>query len=328
MEVSAQPGPSTSATEQPPVLKLVNRTWKILPDKGDDVFIRDPKLKEGQIGDLSKKSIAQLEEIIERQDRILNNKFLSSKLKDKGEKLKECREIVAEALQKAREQRKSESRKDIPTDVNALEWKSRRKNENKKEELDSDDDEDECEDKIDPLKLMAYHSSCVKKPARTQNGTIEEDEDPTDAIARELRQLELQDAEQEPQSCDFGDKRNQIFEEMRKRNGPVKDSFKPFRPIDNPQPIPGLVHHTARPSTATTKTIPQQEALKLEREFLVKEKERALSNARQQLGKIKTEKIGLPPPSSSLRYRDTNVDKHLLDSEDESDDSDNYSIEL
>ena len=56
-----------------------------------------------------------------------------------------------------------------------------------------------------------------------------EDEDPTDAIARELRQLELQDAQEESQACDFGNKRNQILEEMRKRNGPVKDSFKPFR---------------------------------------------------------------------------------------------------
>lgn len=46
--------------------------------------------------------------------------------------------------------------------------------------------------------------------------------------------------------------------------------------------------------------------------------ERALSDAREQLGKIKTEKIGLPPPSSSLKYRDTNMNKHLLDSEDES----------
>lgn len=50
------------------------------------------------------------------------------------------------------------------------EWKSRRKNENKQEELDSDDDEDEHEDRLDPLKLMAYHSSCVKKPAQAQNG--------------------------------------------------------------------------------------------------------------------------------------------------------------
>ncbi|KAK8376070.1 hypothetical protein O3P69_008651 [Scylla paramamosain] len=251
-------------------------------------------------------------------------RFLSSKLKDKGEKLKEHREIVVEALKKAREQSKSEFRKDIPADINALEWKSRRKNENNQEELDSDDDEDEREDKLDPLKLMAYHSSCVKKPAHTQNGTVEENEDPTNAIAQELRRLELQDAEQESQSYDFGDKRNQILEEMRKRNGPLKDSFKPFRPISNPQPIPGLVHHTARPSSGTTKSIPQHEALKLEREFLVKEKERALSNAREQLGKIKTEKIGLPPPSSSLKYRDTNVNKHLLDSDDESDNSDDF----
>lgn len=60
--------------EQPKVFKLVNRTWKTLPDKGEDVYIRDPKLKEGHLGDLTKKSIVQLQEILQRQDRILNNK--------------------------------------------------------------------------------------------------------------------------------------------------------------------------------------------------------------------------------------------------------------
>ncbi|KAG0716349.1 hypothetical protein GWK47_009902 [Chionoecetes opilio] len=201
-----------------------------------------------------------------------------------------------------------------------MEWKSRRKDK-KQQELDSDDDDDDAqEDRLDPLRLMAYHASCVKKPAQPQNGTREEAEDPTDAIAQELRQLELQDAEQEPgAACQFGERRSRMLEEMRKRNGPVRDSFKPFRPVANPQPIPGLVHHTAWPNTCTTIRMPQQEALDLEREFLIKEKERALSDTREQLGKMKTEKMGLPPPSSSLSYRDTNVDKHFLDSDDESD---------
>lgn len=59
-----------------------------------------------------------------------------------------------------------------------------------------------------------------------------EEEDPTDAIAQELMELEIQDAEQESSaSCEFGDRRDHMLEEMRKRNGPVKDSFKPFRYI-------------------------------------------------------------------------------------------------
>lgn len=60
----------------------------------------------------------------------------------------------------------------------------------------------------------------------------EEQEDPTSAIVQELRQLEIQDAVQESKSgasCEFGDRRNQMLEDMRKRNGPFKDSFKPFR---------------------------------------------------------------------------------------------------
>lgn len=47
-------------------------------------------------------------------------RFLSSKLKDKGEKLKECRKKVAEALEKALEQNKNEPRKEIPADINAI----------------------------------------------------------------------------------------------------------------------------------------------------------------------------------------------------------------
>ncbi|XP_050707308.1 uncharacterized protein LOC126992537 [Eriocheir sinensis] len=312
-------GPSA---EQPRVFKLVNRTWKTLPDKGDDVYIRDPKLKEGYLGDLSKKSIVQLQEILQRQDRILNNKFLASKLKDKGELLRECRRKVAEALEQALDLQKNGPRTDTPADINAMEWKSRRKTASKQEALDSDDDEaEELEDRLDPLKLMAYHSSCVKKPP--QNERRQDQEDPTSAIVQELKQLDLQDAAQESKSgtsCEFGDRRNQMLEDMRKRNGPVKDSFKPFRPIANPQPIPGVVHHATRMTTTTTQSIPDKEGLRLEREFLIKEKERALSDARQQLGRIKTDKIGLPSAASALRYRDTNINRHLLDS-DESDDS-------
>ena len=78
MDISSGQAGSSKGMEQqqqqPPVFKLVNRSWKTLPDKGEDVFINDPKLKEGYVGDLSKKNVIQLQEIIERQDRILNNK--------------------------------------------------------------------------------------------------------------------------------------------------------------------------------------------------------------------------------------------------------------
>ena len=57
-----------------PIYKLVNRKWIELPTDGDNVGINDPKLKIGYVGDLTQKSIIELEEMLFRQDKILANK--------------------------------------------------------------------------------------------------------------------------------------------------------------------------------------------------------------------------------------------------------------
>lgn len=60
--------------ESLPLFKKVGRRWKSLPAQGDDVTIKDPRLKQGYLGDLSKKSVIELEDALRRQDAILNNK--------------------------------------------------------------------------------------------------------------------------------------------------------------------------------------------------------------------------------------------------------------
>ncbi|XP_063609349.1 uncharacterized protein LOC134783414 [Penaeus indicus] len=151
--------------ESVPLLKKVGRRWKSLPAQGDDVTIKDPKLKQGYLGDLRKKSIIELEDALRRQDAILNNKTLLAKLPDKGERLRGRRREVAEALEEVRERERNLRTADLPVDVQALEWRGI--NGNISERItttrqphgdDSDDDEN-----LDPLELMAQHSSCIKK---------------------------------------------------------------------------------------------------------------------------------------------------------------------
>ena len=65
---------TTTSSIETPLYKLVNRKWKELPTKGSSVGIHDPRLKEGYVGDLTKKTIIELEEMLMRQDKILCNK--------------------------------------------------------------------------------------------------------------------------------------------------------------------------------------------------------------------------------------------------------------
>ncbi|KAK4300851.1 hypothetical protein Pmani_026971 [Petrolisthes manimaculis] len=175
-----------------PIYKLVNRKWKALPDQGEDVYIRDPKLKEGHLGNLSNKTVIELEEVLARQHRILNNKHLISKLKDRGESLQKRCEEVAQALEAARQRERTVINGERIPDINAMEWRGCVVKPREREELDSDDDDDGAnEEKLNPLKLMAYHASSVKKPAG--GGGRRDEEDPAEAVAKELQRLILCD---------------------------------------------------------------------------------------------------------------------------------------
>ncbi|XP_069170198.1 transmembrane and coiled-coil domain-containing protein 5B [Procambarus clarkii] len=327
-----------------PIYKYTNRHWRKLPATGDNMSINDPKLKQGYIGDLNKKTAIELEEILKRQDQTLNNKVVISKLKDKGQSLQKRRQEIANALEAAREREKNLEEAERLNDINLLEWNRGMTNtktepRKKKDILDSDDDVEEMDDKLDPLKLMAYHSSCIKKPI--QNVKRTEEEDPADAIARELRQLEIQDhaevlskaltnisiQEQKP-AVDFGSKRDHMLAVKHKKNGPVKDSFKPFRRCKNPLPVPGIEHHASGRQSSSSICIPQKEALKLEHDYIAKENERLLQDTREQLKTFKTENIGLPPSVSLGKYRDTNLSKHILDFEDDEEDELYYTADL
>nr|XP_053626996.1 uncharacterized protein LOC128684765 [Cherax quadricarinatus] len=195
----------------------------------------------------------------------------------------------------------------------------------KKVPLDSDDDDDD--DKLDPLKLMAYHYSCVKKPSHDVQQS--EEEDPADAIARELKHLDIQDTEREAQNKrkDFGSKRNDMLEKKYKRNGPVKDSFKPFNfhglhtfansqpPNSQPPNSQPPIHIQVSRHLRVPTTLPPTPATS---------SARLLQETREKLKTIKRETIGLPPASSLLQYRDAKQNKDFFDSDEEQDEEESY----
>ena len=96
------------------------------------------------------KSVPELKEILERQDRILNNSALTNKLPDKGEKARSKREIILQLLKDRERLEGLESQmKDMKIDTDKMEWKGRL--------LDSDDDSDPETDgpMKDPLVILA-----------------------------------------------------------------------------------------------------------------------------------------------------------------------------
>ncbi|XP_063598343.1 uncharacterized protein LOC134774908 [Penaeus indicus] len=123
-------------------------------------------------------------------------------------------------------------------------------------------------------------------------------------------------------ALDFGTKRIQMLELRRLRNGEVREPFKPFRRLEHPQPLPDIqnIIDNHRPkSDRQVKLISLQESITLERSYLSKMKEREMKKTAEALAQMKNTKleIGLPPKTSCLKYRDVNVDKHLLDSDEE-----------
>ncbi|XP_068210803.1 uncharacterized protein Polr2M [Palaemon carinicauda] len=294
-----------------PIYKLVSRKWNALPTKGDDVTIKDPKLKQGYLGDLKKKTVLELEEVYERNKNVLSNKALLSKLKDKGKSLQARQEEIAKALEEARERENSHRKVPDQKDVHGFEWTGSLTNNSvdhgkvcEKEDLYEDGDD------LHPLELMAHHSSVIDH--REIKSRLAED-DPASAIARELEQLELSDSKQGEETLQdkrqFGVKRDEMIQKKYEQNGPPKVSFKPFRPL-HPTPT------NSRPVIC----ISQEESIKREKDYLNKEKERELKLTIEGLARPnKVSGITTLPSNPVGNYRDTNLSKHILDSDEEED---------
>ena len=248
----------------PPILKHTSRRWKELSAKGSSVGINDPCLKQGFLGNLSKKTDIELEELLMRQDKLLSDANFLSKLQDGGAKLRGRRLELLKALDAVR----SNSTDVVLPDVSALEWQwrdtskhvsNRYQGTNDKYDCslpDSDDDSDH-ENDDDPLRLLAGHSQDVPiKINKTVAGFPPDTKppllDPADAIREELCRLDIADllnsnksndcnnqngSGEKKLSADFCAKLLLSYEKKLEKNV-NKNVFKPFRPRDKQELLP------------------------------------------------------------------------------------------
>ncbi|XP_015191431.1 PREDICTED: uncharacterized protein LOC107074471 [Polistes dominula] len=132
---------------------------KIIKKVPGDLPPPTKKENQGYIDNLANKSKIELEEILERQNKLLANKKFISTLPDKGEKIKTFRDKLLNQLEHQKEIDKAAvllSRLNIASEgkaaMNELEWTGicpKEIHKNKIVELDSDDEEE------DPLKILA-----------------------------------------------------------------------------------------------------------------------------------------------------------------------------
>ena len=101
--------------------------------------------------EIKTKTVPQLQEIVERQERILSNKVLVKKLPDKGEKARKTKEMVENLIKDKNEVKGLEKEMEkMKIDTEKFEWKGNLI-------LDSDDDSDPEEDgpARNPLSVLA-----------------------------------------------------------------------------------------------------------------------------------------------------------------------------
>ncbi|KAL0275579.1 UNVERIFIED_CONTAM: hypothetical protein PYX00_003391 [Menopon gallinae] len=122
----------------------------------------DRKKSQGYI-ELKKMTEAELNEVIQRQEKLLSNKSFIMKLPDKGGKILAFKAEVESEIDRRRKEFDSACSMMEKLNINSplpedIEWNKGGSSETKKE-LDSDDDSDVD---VDPLKLIATHSGTVQ----------------------------------------------------------------------------------------------------------------------------------------------------------------------
>ena len=129
------------------------------------IMIKDPTRKQGYLGNLATKTQQQLEELLLRQDKLLNDKNFISKLPDKGSKIKDRRSEILEVLNKMRGGKDMESKK---IDVDPTRWNRRSPLKEKSDAV------QECNDEMEDNLL---HSKTVNSSDMSHGKTAQENEE-------------------------------------------------------------------------------------------------------------------------------------------------------
>ncbi|XP_069697850.1 DNA-directed RNA polymerase II subunit GRINL1A [Periplaneta americana] len=286
-----------------------------------------PREKQGFIEDLGQKSKAELLELIERQDKLLENKSFVAKLPDKGERITAFRSRLLEELAQRDEIGKTcrlLSGLEIgkPSFSDEIEWTGKYSGTgtNNKAALDSDDESD---DERNPLKILAtqsgigtYEKQCkVEEPEKsliTQEDLKDIEAIASDGVAKPKDDVYIK----------------HLCDKIEKPREKKREQFKPFRntKTENTQHKKPLGPHwevTAAtpplPVHGDVKLISLQESLQLQKEQAAKLKDVQAKHAAERLASQLGVKMGSTLPDSALRmmYRD---EPHHSDSSSNSED--------
>lgn len=203
---------------------------KIIKKVPGDLPPPTKKENQGYIDNLANKSKIELEELLERQNKMLANKKFISMLPDKGEKIKTFRNKLLNQLDHQKEIDKAAvllSRLNIASEgkaaMNELEWTGvcpKEIHKNKIVELDSDDEEE------DPLKILAQPTGTgvhKKKVIHLQ---------PTEPLIKPEDLEEIESFEDEGKSLSELTHVKYLIDKVEKspeKNQIKKEPFKPYK---------------------------------------------------------------------------------------------------
>jgi len=280
--------------------------------------------------EFDQKSLAELKDLLSRQEHLLGNKSLVSRLPDKGEKARARRdEILKRIGAKEREDDLTEKMAGLGIgkliDTDAMEWVKRGED---AADLDSDDDPDPEDDKLpsNPFKVLASRELPYRQTKTKQQVQENESEDlehsfvdytigktaKADEIEQPSRFMPFESASQ---SCDKNSpsledtvKRDNLGEKPSKR----APALNPSRRTD-PIPLP------PKPYNCKTKLLPLKESLELQKQQAEKLKEVQLKHAAERLAAGR-----LLDPAEAVSIRDadnyrTQADEFGSDEEGDSD---------
>lgn len=270
------------------------------------------------------KSTPELKEILERQDKILNNAALINKLPDKGEKARSKREIIVQLLKdKERLEGLESQMKVMKIDTDKMEWKGRL--------LDSDDDSDpEADGPVkDPLVILAQGVV----PTKSSKAKEVEDKPP-------LNELEL-----------FAQKEVEIFDKIelkhnfvpfKSTNSSIKDeelreTLKDLKPKEEPVKVKVRTPKHTTPSIplpsvykCQTKKLSLADSLKLQQEHENKVREAQLRQAASRLMVSRDVKVEAETEDLTgvqfVEYRENTEEHNQEEDEEEEDDDEGYGV--
>ena len=231
--------------------------------------------------EIKTKTVPQLREILERQERILKNAALVKKLPDKGEKAKKTKDMIIELIKnKEKVDDLEEQMSTMKIDTEKMEWKGSL--------LDSDDDSDPEDDvpTKNPLSVLAQgivpkHSSKAKEPEASN-------EKLSDLEAFAVKEAAMIDNLKPKQSFVpyKNTKVDKVTEDLKKELGPVNTvksvntfKIKEIKPKTPAIPLPNVYTCETKMMTLSDSLILQQEQAKKLREIELKHAAEKLTSA-------------------------------------------------